>query len=270
MIKSAKVLLLFLFIFLLAFQYFSADTKAVEECLINTSRPNAEGGLISAPSISGFSTSSGVCNQDPSSAFAPYAFERKFNYPALKSLYFDQSKLTSKVEHNGSSTGESQLRTDLNTDEKNLVYINGDLGMNSDIAGSTTAIVFVKGDLIFASPMTQFTYGDASSGIVFIVQGNVFIDPVVEKIDAVIISAGTIYTAATYPLTCGLPVSTKKLVINGSLISLTEAKPIKFCRTILTGTGNVEPSELINHQVKYLVLLRNILSDTLQRWTEIQ
>lgn len=281
MVKILPILIL-----LFTFYFLVPDTQATGECLISTTDPNIEGGLISAPSISGFSTGSGVCNQDPSSAFAPYAFENKFNYASLKSLYFDQSKLTSKVEHIG-TTGENQLRTDLNTDGKNLIYINGDLGINNTIAGSTTAVVFVKDNLFFASPMTQFTYGDANSGIVFIVQGNVYIDPTVKSIDAIIISAGKIYTAATYPSTCNhkFPVSTTTpLVINGSLISIykdrdqaqkctSDTPPsscpiIEFCRTLLG--GNTGPSELINHQVKYLVLLRSILSDTLQRWSEIQ
>lgn len=281
MVKILPILIL-----LFTFYFLVPDTKATGECLISTIDPNIEGGLISAPSISGFSTGGGVCNQDPSSAFASYAFENKFNYASLKSLYFDQSKLTSKVEHIG-TTGEGQLRTDLITDKKNLVYINGDLGINNTIAGSTTAVVFVKGDLSFASPMTQFTYGDANSGIVFIVRGDVYIDPAVNRIDAIIISAGKIYTAATYPSTCdhNLPVSTNQLVIYGSLISIykdstqvsgcSTATPypascpmIEFCRTL--SAGNTAPSELIHHQVKYLVLLRSILSDTLQRWSEIQ
>lgn len=296
MVKILPILIL-----LFTFYFLVPDTKATGECLIPTIDPNIEGGLISAPSISGFSTGGGVCNQDPSSAFASYAFENKFNYLALKSLYYTQAKQISSVTKHSPLIGDkTQADIPMTAGTDHLYYIqktspfstDGNLNLSANMSGSTS-IVFVDGNLIIN---TNYCYSTTCplgvgvvnplTGIVFIVQGDVYIDPAVNRIDAIIISAGKIYTAATYPSTCdhNLPVSTNQLVINGSLISIYKDSKqvpicsptpypagcpmIEFCRTL--SAGNTAPSELINHQVKYLVLLRNILSDTLQRWSEIQ
>lgn len=246
-----------------------SNTQAQESCLINLTKPNAKDGLISAPSIVGF-YGTGVCNQDPSSAFAPYKIPK---YADLKSLYFDQSKATTKAVITGNADDEL-LANNLGAPAlKNLIHITGNLVLNGSVAGTNTAVVFVGGNLEFISPMTQFSYGDSISGIVFIVQGDVFIDPNITTINAVIISSGFIYTAVTStssPPSCSnspAVVTDNPLTVNGSLISLDPLKPIRFCRTLKL--GNTVASEVVNHQVKYLVILRNLLSDTIQRWSEI-
>ncbi len=58
----------------------------------------------------------------------------------------------------------------------------------------------------------------------------------------------------------------QQLVINGSLISLNADTPIQFKRNL---ADNISAAEKINHEVKYLVLLRNLFSDTLERWSEV-
>ncbi len=227
-----------------------------------TTSPRAEG-LVSARQqdpTSKFGSLAGVCIIDPNAAFRSFKIP---TYDSLKSLYYDQSKLpaSDKFKITG-DTGEGGLSTQLSAGKK-LIYITGNLGMNNNISGSNTAIVFIDGILLFGSPMTQFTYGNPTSGIVFIVKGNVIIDTSVTRIDAVLISQGTIYTAGAG---CNSPTSAPQLTINGSLVSLNAAAPIRFCRSL---TDNTIAAEIINHQVKDLVILRNLIFDNPIKWSEV-
>lgn len=277
---------LFILVALLVLQpttYNLPTAYAADPCLNQTTNPRA-GGLISAPEISSnkFSNATGNCVIDLKAAFVSYKIP---TYADLKSLYFDQSKSAAKVESSG-SIGEGSLSNYLQgASPKNLIHIMGFLSMNNNIAGSNTAVVFIDGDLYFYSPLTQFTYGNNSSGIVFVVGGNVYIDQTVRQIDAVVISAGNIYTASSGGGTCNTNSSptNSQLLINGSLISIyrdknqatscTSASPpancpvIKFCRSL---ADNNTAAEKIVHQPKYVVILRDLFADTLQRWSEIQ
>lgn len=219
-------------------------------------------GLVTAPSLSAgsnFSTS-GACIIDPKTAFAPFRIP---GFEDLKSLYFDQSK-AAKVTLSGDQTGGIDL-----TVKDKIYYISGNLSLDnpSDIAGNQSGVIFVDGDLTIAPSSNRLTHGTANSGLVFVVGGNVQIGKDVTLVDAVIIAKGIICTA--YDGTCpSANIETLQLVINGSLISINQedSTPIKFRRTL---TDNSQPAEKINHQVKYLVILRDLLSDTLQRWSEI-
>lgn len=157
----------------------------------------------------------------------------------------------------------------INFDSVNVLYhINGNLGISGNITGSYTGLVFVDGDLNISA---DYYYGTSSTGpvapligTVFVIKGNINISPSVTRIDAVLISQGKIYTAGT---NCApSSVTTSPLVINGSLISLSQDNKIQFCRTL---TDNTQAAEKINHQVKYLVILKDLISDTLQKWSEI-
>lgn len=222
--------------------------------------PTVQGGLVSTPDLTNnlVTNSEGVCIIDPRAAFAPYKIP---TYDDLKSLYYTQSK-ANKTEYtppSGVEANQDNLRSTLNSSD--VILFRGDLRLDNISGSPKTAVVFVEGNLFFDR---DFTLGDANSGIVFIVRGNVNIDLTVTRIDAVIISGGTIYTAGANCPKSLVPAS--QLVINGSLISL-GTNSIKFCRNL---SNNTEPAEKINHQVKYLVILRNILSDTYQKWSEIQ
>ena len=144
---------------------------------------------------------------------------------------------------------------------------NGNLTIKNDLNNSTekrTLVVFVDKTLTIN---TNILHPDVNSGLVFVVKGNVNIDKTVTQIDAVIIAQGTIYTAAASGSTCTVSsVPATPLTINGSLVSLDPDNPIIFCRSL---TDNSQPAEKINHQVKYLVILRDLLSDTYQKWSEI-
>lgn len=263
-----KVLMIFVLIF--PFLIKSPEGQA-QECEPNANpNANAFGGLVSAPQITGFTTSTGVCNQDPSSAFAPYKIP---TYDDLKSLYYTQSKALKE-----DTPASTYALTPTNfTVVDQTVYQTKNNGSSGDLAisgnfstSNATTVVFVDRDLSITG---DFIYGNPNSGLVFVVKGNVNIKETVNRIDAIIISSGFIFTAyqPTDTSPCDLAPSnlrrTDQLVINGSLISLDSTKPIKFCRTLTA--GNSIPAEKIVHQVKYLVILRNLLSDTWQRWSEI-
>ncbi len=240
-------------------------------------------GLISAPSITGFGNNIGgvgVCNQDSSSAFATYKIP---TYESLKSRYFTQVKQTPSVAKHDPLTGDkTQSDLIMPSGSDHVYYIqktsltssDGNLTINANMAGPT-ALVIIDGNLNINTNLCYSTTCPSgavhsSTGIVFVVKGNVYISPSVTRIDAIIISEGTIFTAASSSdLLCNKnTVLSDPLVINGSLISLHAQKPIVFCRTLRA--GNTVASEQINHQVKYLVILRNLLSDTWQRWSEVQ
>lgn len=168
-----------------------------------------------------------------------------------------------------------------------IYHITGNLTINSNITPlDKSGVIFVDsdasgngGDL---SINTNLTNANNKTGLVFVVKGDVRIDRSVTRIDAVIIAQGTIYTAtnnlaATPIFTCATSTvdklndditSISPLTINGSLISLDENYPPQFCRT-LGAANDTSAAEKINQQPKYLVILRHIYSDTLQKWSEI-
>lgn len=247
-----------------------------------TGQPKAKG-LVSTPQITGtfsIDPTTGACVVDPKAAFAPLALP---TFDSLKSLYFDQYKgpITDKQEHTG-TTGETSLGGYLcSFPPKKLIYINGNLEMDHNVPGcnTNTAVVFVAGNLILAPDttplMTQFTYGDGNSGLVFIVKGSVYIHRDLTRVDGIIMSGGTICTAADFDTVTRIAscpptlVTTPQLVVNGSLISLNPIFPIQFKRTLSGALNATQPAEKIVHQPKYLVILRDLLSDTYQKWTEI-
>lgn len=131
-----------------------------------------------------------------------------------------------------------------------------------DIVGNNRGVVFTAGNLL----ISQNNIGSTQEGLVFVVKGNVNIHKDVTRIDAVIISEGTICTAYDGTACLDGKTITPQLTINGSLIALNGSAPIQFRRAL---TDNSQPAEKINHQVKYLVILRDLLSDTYQKWSEI-
>lgn len=141
-----------------------------------------------------------------------------------------------------------------------------------DITGANTGVVFIQGNLnIGPLPGKTLKHGNKKSGLVFVVKGNVNIHQSVEEIDAVIIAEGIICTAYDGTACLDGNTQTPQLTINGSLISLNQnnpAEPIRFRRNL--GADNVAtPAEKIVYQPKYLVILRDMLSDTFQKWSEV-
>lgn len=161
----------------------------------------------------------------------------------------------------------------------NIYEIRGNLTINNDLNSSTknrTLVVFVDQSLTIN---VNILHPDQNTGLVFIVKGNVNINQSVTEIDAVIISQGIICTAFDGTSCLNGQTITPQLVINGSLISLkqpdlSQINPppsILFRRTLdpsAAVNNSNAPAEKINHQVKYLVILRDLISDTYQKWSE--
>lgn len=277
-----KLLIFTLTIILLTI--YTAVSKTGAESIVNcgTSGATKADGLVSTIQIDGgFKTSSGACVVDNKAAFSPINIP---NFASLKSLYFDQVRRSASVTKHTPLVGNS-THDDIHTPEAarrwrdgpmppgrgNLFYIkksgpsDGNLDITGPIKGSYPVVVFVEGNLNIGSiPDNKLIYGDSNSGLVFVVGGNVNIHKDVTQIDAVIISAGIICTAYDGSACPTENLTLSKLTINGSLISL--SAPIQFKRSLI---DNSQPAEVINHQVKYLVILRDLMSDTLQKWSEI-
>lgn len=209
--------------------------------------PARNEGLVTTPTVSGKTSSTGACITGDEVIFVPFKIP---NFEDLKSRFYTQSRFN-KVE----------ITTTLPAiASQTLYHKSNDLSISS-VSGSGTAIVFVDGSLTITG---NITYGTAQTGLVFIVGGDVVIDKAVTAVNAVIIAQGKIHTAGA-----GCLPSTElasALTINGSLIALSESNQIRFCRRLST---NDKPSEVINHQSKYLVILRDMFSETLQKWEEI-
>lgn len=223
-------------------------------------------GLITARTGEGFGTSSGKCVMSDDAVLKTANIP---TYADLKSKYYDQSKAEkSKIDRDGTQSDLSSITADT------VYYVTGSftLSGNPPASANKTYVVFIYGDLTISSDYT-YADSDAQHGTVFVVQGNVNILSNVIRIDAVIISEGIISTAGR---TCTGEVPASSLTINGSLISLnqdqkqpTDPPPIRFCRTLAEAGNDTAPAEIIKHEVKYLVILRDILSDTVQKWTEV-
>lgn len=225
-------------------------------------------GLVSAPvfgSGSNFGTT-GACIIDPKTAFAPFKIP---TYDDLKSLYYDQkSTSTTVTKHDSLTEDRTQSDIPLTGSTAHIYHIGGNLTIANNIPGNESGVIFVDGDLTIAPSSNRLTHGTANTGLILVVGGNVAIHKDVTQVDAVIIAKGTLCTAYDGTACPATNTQTQQLVINGSLISINQEgpAPIKFRRTL---TDNRQPAEKINHQVKYLVILRDLISDTLQKWSEI-
>lgn len=210
-------------------------------------------GLISALSITGGGT---IGNVDQTCVYDTQAAYRDFKVPSfedLKNEFYTLSRSSAKKNtplQNGSInfTGDGiyQQTTSLNI---------------SSATGSGVQIIFVQGNLYITGNI-NYADTDPYSGLVFIVSGDINIDSNLTKVNAVLISSGTICTAFdAISSTCltGTTI-TPQLTINGSLISLNRinlpdgASAIKLVRNLAT---NTQPAELINKQPKFLYILKN-------------
>ena len=246
---SLGVLLLLSFLYPIPYTLYPTLAQAPSSCNSGT-LPRADG-LVTSPSISGKFGTTGGCIVDPKTAFVPFRIP---TYADLSSKYYDQSKLP-KNTLAGSLPGSFS--------QDGIYKSNGLVTINGSPTGDGTELIFVEGKLNIVSNLVYHT-SDVNGGLVLIVRDDVVIAPTVTQVDAVIISSGTIYTAGENCLKNSI--TTGQLVINGSLISLSPDKTMQFCRQV---GDNFEPAEVINAQPKYLVLLRSLMSDTLQKWSEI-
>jgi len=225
--------------------------------------PRAEG-LVTTPSLTGqFGTSTeGKCVVDTKTTFTPFKIP---SYDELKSLYYTQSKVKIAPKADSTLVPESE-------DGKVFSYTAPNVSVDSLYRYNKTAVIFIEGNLnidknIITDPATP------AKGVVFVVQRNVNIDQSVNRIDAIIISAGNIYTATTAGAVCAtnsvnVGASANALTVNGSLVSLNPGQ-IVFCRTLNRNDCASCAAEKINNQPKYLVILSNLFASTLQKWSDI-
>lgn len=262
-IKSlSAIFVFFLLLFLYPKTYTLKPIYATGTANCGSGDPVRSNGLVTTPSVAGKFATSGGCIVDSKVIFLPFKIP---TYDELKSLYFTQAKSSSFATKEAVLQGDKdQGDIPLTGRNDHLYNVNGNLTISGNIPGGQTGVVFVDQDLTINPHSHRLTTPD-NAGLVFVVGGNVIIDPEVTQIDAVIIAQGAIYTAG---LNCGPSrVITSPLTINGSLIALSEQNLIKFCRKLPI---NTPPAEIINQQPKYLILLRNLFSVTTQKWSEVQ
>lgn len=240
------IIIIFITIIIVIFR----NAVAYAACTLN---PRADG-LISAIDIQGrFGTTAGACVKDSQ---APLLSFKIPSYSDLKQIYYTSSKAPSQT------FGDTLPAI---TDGIYYFTGGGDLNIFGSPTGTGTGVIFTDGNL---NIIGNITYGSGTTGLVFIVGGNISIDPDVTEVNAVLISQGKIYTAATAGGTCvKSSVQKPPLIINGSLISLTE--PIIFCRTQANNTCATCYSEKVNYQPKYLVILKDLMARQFQIWSEV-
>lgn len=270
-----SILIILILAFTLYILHFTPYNKpAFAQCLQQSPYPRVQNGLISTPSFSGTNKFGNLSGQCVSSNQASFGLYRIPSYDDLKSLYFDQSKSTRKTTLTGAAATQANVESAIITspiaDTDRFIYIDGSLTLNSNFLNTKPTIpviIFIKNDLTINNNI-DFAHTASGGGLVFIVSGNVVISQSVTQIDAVIISSGTIYTAGTGCATNSI-LTTSPLTIYGSLVSLNQSltAPIHLCRTL---ADNRQPAEQVIQQYKYLVILRNYIADTIQKWSEIQ
>lgn len=202
------------------------------------------------------------------------------SYIELKSLHYDQLKNGGNYMKIPAMTGtvtqgdfNQKMQTNPN---QNLIFwvqnssaqINGNL---NPPRYNGTAIIFVDNDLNISN---DITYGDPSDpdsqnqGLVFIVNGNINIDPVVKKINAVLVAYNGFCSAYSFASTSCSTTDAPQLVINGSVIFLNSSTGPRFVRNY-AGNNNIDPAEKIIYQPKYLINLRGIFSQDITIRTEL-
>lgn len=255
--KKYLIFLLLAFGFLL----FTIISNAQTTCPTGT---QATGLISSSQPVEGLGNPGGNCAVDASKiAFAPFKIP---TYDDLKSLYFTQSKAT-KTSYTPSGPEADQDNINALFPTYDVIHITKELRVREGRTinePNKPVVIFVEG---FLAVDSNIAHTNNNSGLVFIVKGDVKIFKDVTRIDAVIISQGTICSAFDGSSCPAANINTSQLEIRGSLISLDPNKPLKSVRSL---NDNTQPAEKIVWQSKYLVILRNLLSDTYQKWSEIQ
>lgn len=234
------------------------------------STPYRAEGLVATPNLSGkFNTSSGACVVDPKAAF----FEFKIpSYGDLKVQFYNQAQSSSTVTKHDEVASPEALpggKIDLGSNKDHLYSFSDNVTItnNNIFPGNRSGVIFISRDLTIGQLSgNKLDTSNNTTGLVFVVGGDVNIDASITQINAVIISSGTIYTGGGDCNTSSVSVNTA-LTVNGSLISLNSAKPIKFCRKLIISNQN--PAEIINWEGKYLAILNNLFALPFQKWSEI-
>lgn len=293
-----RVILCLIFALLTITSYQLSIIPVNAQCQTN----NRSDSLVSTPDLtysnpnSKFGSSSGTCVTNSGTGVNYSAALPSFQIPSydtLRSQFFDQTivgvsnypckgvspntnppcQYKREVGTAGTTISSvSEINSDL-ASQDTLIHYLGNLDITSSITGSYSGVIFIDGSLYIDN---DITYGTATTGLVFIVKGDIMIDSSVHSVNAVLMSTGTICTSSLSQ-TCptGIDqatVSSAPLIVNGNLVSLNSNFPIRFRRNL---QDNSIAAEQINNQPKYLVLLahaasglQNLLASTLVLTTE--
>lgn len=233
-------------------------------------------GLVSGITMSGtFGNPTGQCVIDQKAAYVNFKVP---NYDELKSIFYTQNKSATLSTITPTTTpgcpgGDSVILTRLVVTNsptlKPVINVQCNITRIADTnptngplfaAGTNQTVVIFADNNLYID--TDLNYGGDSYGLVIIAKGDIYIDPAVKKINAVLVNQGSVYTNSS---STSLVPNSQQLVINGSLINLSQtASRINFNRSL---NNNYVPAEVVNYQPKYLVLLRGLLTQsyTIQR-----
>ncbi len=245
------------------------------ECPPGTVDPKVTGGIISSrdfgtSSQRGFTSDTG-CVADIGAFIDLNQAEVKLdNFDSLWARYYEQSTYP-KI---------SPLTNLSSITNGTLYYTSDNLTVSTTPLGQGVGIVFVRGNL-FIDGNINYQDGVSTSGLLFIVKGNVYIRPNVAKITAVVISEGDICSSTQIdgqcrsntknsPRTVDIP-----LLVKGNLISLSKdsspATPhLKLVRDLYGsgGESNAQRAESVQTDPKYFVILKDFLSHKLTYTSE--
>lgn len=269
--KFVRVLVLILILPLVVI-IFSPSSKVSAQCNTSDSGIKVESGLISAPSLSFFealTTGTGVSCIGSNRAVIPqFAIT---TYDEMKTLYYDQATCTGCKNPLTGNRTNADINLPASGNDK-LYWISGNLTLDQEINPiGKSGVIFVDGNLFINNKQTNNNNTTGTTGLLFIVQGKIYIKPDVDQIDAFMISYGGFCSAyqATDPIDCADTAvinQQRQLTINGSVISLSSTAP-EFVRQKATQTT---AAETINYEPKYLVILKDIFARDLKIWKEVQ
>jgi hypothetical protein len=239
--------------------------QALAQCL-DPSDPRADFLITSSTqgSSNRFTSRIGTCIFDPQASIGEF---RQTSYQQLFEEFYIKSRIPQAQKFSYPPTGDNSpfiLNTTTTLGDESLYLVKENFYVDgTPTAPAVTTLVFIEKDLHIRS---NFTYGSPNEGLVFIVKGSVYFSTAVTRFDGVIIAQGGqsnnfgICTGTDASGLCpvsSVDVGTNALVVNGSLIALDKNKPIRFTRKL---NSNVIAAEQVNHQVKYLSILNNLLS----------
>ena len=195
------------------------------------------------------------------------------SYADIKSIYLDQAKLPAGINIVRFTPGD-KTENDINLNSNDTIYhIQGDLNLSGDITGTKIGVIFIDGNLTINPINKTFNYGTSTSGIIFIVQGEIRIGYEVTQVNAFMVTFGPFCSA--YFGGCS-EIQTQQLIINGSVVALDGADTSEDGDTIgetrfvrYLQNNSTQEAERINFDPKYLVVLRTIFARDSLIWSEI-
>lgn len=232
-------------------------------------------GLVSSTGLSGtFGNPTGQCVIDQKAAYVNFKVP---NYNELKSVFYTQNSSATKTIIDSLSSpnctgGNTVYLKNLSATAKTIFNVQCTFTHIADTdasngpfmaAGTQQTVVIFADNHVYID--TDLNYGGDQYGAVIVAKGDVYIAPAVTKINAVIVNEGNVYTTNNGSSYTSLVPNSQQLVINGSLINLSQAgQRIYFNRSL---SDNNIPAEVVNYQPKFLVLLRGLMTQsyTIQR-----